>query len=73
MESWETVEEEMRAYGQHLEPIRLLTQVPASALHLRQVTKPSGLQSLHPQNKDKTALPCSFTLWEEPDNNENIW
>lgn len=52
MESWETVEGEMRAYGQYLEPIRLLTQVPASALHLGQVTKPSGLQSLHPQNKD---------------------
>lgn len=65
MESWETVEGEMRACGQPLEPTRLLTQVPTSALHvlfnLRQVTKPSGLQSLHPQNKDKTALPCSFT------------
>ena len=65
VESWETMEGEMRTYGQPSEPTRLLTQVPASALHvlfnLRQVTKPSGPRSLHPQNKDKTALPCSFT------------
>lgn len=65
MESWETVEGETRTYGQPSEPTRLLTQVPTSALHvlfnLRQVTKPSGPQSLHPQSKDKTVLPCSFT------------